>query len=106
MARDPEKAKARCAAWYKANLEKAKASRAAYRKANLEKAKARDAARYKANPEKVKARLEAWGKANPDKMKLKENRKNNPGLPDQLLAVIVMQNMIRKEIRNQTNQTK
>lgn len=32
-------------------------------------------------------------------------KRNNPGLPEELLAVIVMKNMIRKEIRNQTKQT-
>ena len=36
---------------------------------------------------------------------MKQARQNNPGLPEELLAVIVMKNMIRKEIRNQTNPT-
>ena len=31
--------------------------------------------------------------------------RNNPNLPEELLKVIIMKNMIRKEIKNQTNQT-
>ena len=39
------------------------------------------------------------------KVKLRSARINNPGLPEELLAIIALKNMIREEIRNQTNQT-
>lgn len=105
MTRDVQKQKAWYAAYYKANSEKMKARITERYKANPEKRKAWYRARYKANPEKEKARAEAYRKANPEKIKLRDAQKYNPGLPQELLAVIVMKNMIAKEIRNQTNQT-
>jgi hypothetical protein len=87
--KDPEKEKARILAW---------------KKANPEKVKARAAKWYKDNSEKVKAWNSAYRKANPEKNVLNAAKRYNPNAPQELLAVIVMKNMIRKEIRNQINQ--
>jgi hypothetical protein len=96
-------ARARTAAWRKANPEKARVSKSTWRKANPEKARAYDAARYKANPdrkrraawrranlektknitaawckahpERVKAYRAAWRKANPEKERVRSSRR-------------------------------
>ena len=87
---------------------------------NPEKEKAYQIARYRANAEKIKQKSARWKKENPEKQTIYRKKwaannpmmdlfwsakSNNRGLPKELLAVIVMKNMIRKEIRNQTNQT-
>lgn len=66
---DPEKKRARAAAWYAANREKVKAAANARYAANPEKMKAYQAAHRAANPEKMKARGAAWLAANREKMK-------------------------------------
>lgn len=81
---DPEKNRAKSAAWRAAHPEKNRASRAAWRKANPEKYRAQSGAWAETNPEKnrvksaawVKAHLErhrartiAWVQANPEKMR-------------------------------------
>ena len=68
-AANPDKAKARKAAWRAANPDKAKSADDAWRAANPDKVKAASAAYRAANPDKVKATYAAYRAANPDKVK-------------------------------------
>lgn len=73
--------KAQSAARYKANPEKAKARAAAWAAANYERVLARMAAYYAANPGKVAAKCAAWYAANAEaaKQKSRDRAKANPG---------------------------
>ncbi|OJW77978.1 HNH endonuclease signature motif containing protein [Thiobacillus sp. 65-1402] len=75
-AADPERKKAKSAAWYRANKEKADATAAAWSKANAARKRATNAALYAANPERKKAVMSAWVKANPEKVRvIQHNRR-------------------------------
>ena len=75
-----ERARARAAAWRKANLERARAREAPYRKLHREEMRAYAKAYYAANPDRqipyreahrqeAKKRAEAWARANPERQK-------------------------------------
>lgn len=66
-AANPEKARARNAAWNKANPEKAHASVTAWHKANPERVRANSAAWRKKHPDTARASSRAWQKANPER---------------------------------------
>jgi len=70
---NPEKVKARYAAWYAVNSEKRKAYNSVWAKANPEKVKATVTAWVAANPERNKANHAAWSAANRDKLNAKSS---------------------------------
>lgn len=75
-AANPEKVKAKNAAYRATHPDKARVSSAAWLAANPEKQKARSAAYRAANPEKNAIRVAAWAAANPEaRCIIKQNRR-------------------------------
>ena len=99
------KVNARALKYYRDNVNVIRQKQRDAYKANPGKYKYASDRWREANADRVRAKQSSWYKANPEKLKLYTARQANPGLPEELLAVIVMKNMIRKEIKNQTKPT-
>jgi hypothetical protein len=99
------KVNARAFKYYRDNVDVIRQKQRDAYKANPKKAKNASDRWRKANANRVKAKQSLWYKANPEKLKLYTARQTNPGASEELLKVIVLKNMIREEIRKQTNQT-
>ena len=119
---NPEKAKARSRRYHQRHLAKCNEIAKAWRKANPDKVKANnrkcsqsDPSRYKryrqANPDKVRATKRAHRDAAPEKNMLTKmiwdfRRRNEPTPTPEILSLMVLHNLVKRELRKQTKPTK